>query len=137
MTRPKTVATSAVLAAVLGTVLGTASLPALAHHSFPATYMVDQSVTIEGTVVQFLFRNPHSFVHVMAPDPKSGQMVLWAVEWGAGATLQSAAIQHDTLKPGDKVIVTGNPARDAASHRIRMRAIERPADGWKWVGTFG
>ncbi len=114
-----------------------ASGPAQAHHSFPATYLVDQSITIQGTVVQFLFRNPHSFVHVMAPD-KSGKIVTWAVEWGAGASLTSSAnVNASTLAPGDKVVVTGNPARDASSHRIRMRAIERPSDGWKWAGTFG
>ena len=113
-----------------------ASMPAAAHHSFPATYFVDQEVTIKGTVVQFLFRNPHSFVHVLAPD-KDGNMVNWAVEWGAGGALSADAVKNDTLKPGDKVIVTGNPARDTGSHRLRMRSIERPADGWKWAGTFG
>lgn len=122
---------SAMLTGVLSTL---SSLPAMAHHSFPATYLVDQTVTIQGTVVQFLFRNPHSFVHVMAPD-KSGNMVVWAVEWGAGATLDG--VTRDTLKPGDTVVVTGNPARDATSHRLRMRAIERPSDGWKWSGSFG
>ena len=111
-----------------------AALPAQAHHSFPATYHVDKNETIQGTVVQFLFRNPHSFVHVMAPD-KSGKMVTWAVEWGAGGAL--SGVSGDTLKPGDKVNVTGNPARDASSHRLRMRSIERPSDGWKWSGTFG
>ncbi|HEY7447018.1 MAG TPA: DUF6152 family protein, partial [Vicinamibacterales bacterium] len=44
-----------------------------AHHSFAATYFEDKKVTIEGELVQFLYRNPHSFVHVMAPDEK-GQM---------------------------------------------------------------
>jgi hypothetical protein len=111
-----------------------AAMPAQAHHSFPATYHVDKDETIQGTVVQFLFRNPHSFVHVMAPD-KSGKMVTWAVEWGAGGAL--GGVSGDTLKPGDKVIVKGNPARDASSHRLRMRSIERPSDGWKWSGTFG
>jgi hypothetical protein len=123
-------------ALVLAGVLGSASAPSFAHHSFPATYQVDKMVTIQGTVVQFLFRNPHSFVHVMAED-KDGKMVTWAVEWGAGSTLGSSSITHDTLKPGDKVIVTGNPARDEASHRLRMRSISRPADGWNWNGTFG
>jgi hypothetical protein len=109
---------------------------AVAHHSFPATYLVDQQVTIQGTVVQFLFRNPHSFVHVLAPD-KDGKMITWAVEWGAGGTLAGDNVKSDTLKPGDKVIVIGNPARDTGSHRLRMRSIERPIDGWKWQGTFG
>ena len=120
-------------AALLGAV---ASVPASAHHSFPATYIVDQQVTIEGTVVQFLFRNPHSFVHVMAPD-KNGVMQRWAVEWGAGGALGDAGVKHDSLKPGDKVKNTGNPGRNPADHRIRMQSIERPADGWKWAGTFG
>ena len=115
---------------------GAASAPGQAHHSFPATYLVDQQVTISGTVVQFLFRNPHSFIHVMAPD-KSGTMQRWAVEWGAGGALGGDKISGETLKPGDKVIVTGNPGRDPADHRIRLRSIVRPSDGWKWSGTFG
>ena len=53
------------LAGLMGAV---APQPALAHHSFPATYLVDQIITIDGTVSQFLFRNPHSFVHVMTTD---------------------------------------------------------------------
>jgi DNA/RNA endonuclease YhcR with UshA esterase domain len=109
---------------------------AQAHHSFPATYVVDQQVTIQGTVVQFLFRNPHTFIHVMAPD-KAGVMQRWAVEWGAGQALSGENIGNDTLKPGDKVVITGNPGRDPSDHRIRLHAIERPSDGWKWSGTFG
>jgi hypothetical protein len=52
-----------VLVAAIGIIGGTASRIA-AHHSFSATYLEDQSITIEGDVVQYLFRNPHSFVHV-------------------------------------------------------------------------
>ena len=43
---------------------------AYAHHSFAATYFEDQKVTVHGKLVQFLYRNPHSFVHVEAPDEK-------------------------------------------------------------------
>jgi DNA/RNA endonuclease YhcR with UshA esterase domain len=118
---------------VLGTVI---AAPAQAHHSFPATYFVDQSVTIEGTVVQFLFRNPHSFVHVLAPD-KDGTMQRWAVEWGAGGALAQDNVSRDTLKPGDKVVIKGQPGRNPADHRIRMQAIEDKTANWKWAGTFG
>ena len=41
-----------------------------AHHSFAATYFEDKQQTIEGDLVQFLFRNPHSFVHVEGKDEK-------------------------------------------------------------------
>jgi len=39
-----------------------------AHHSFTATYFEDREITIEGKLLQFMFRNPHSFVHIEAPD---------------------------------------------------------------------
>jgi hypothetical protein len=112
-----------------------ASLPALAHHSFPATYLVDDRIKIEGQVVQFLFRNPHSFIHVMAKD-KDGNVQRWAIEWGGGGALAQEKVTRETLKPGDKVVVEGNPGRNPADHRIRLQSIVRPSDGWKWEGTF-
>lgn len=129
----KTVLMGVVLAGLCGPV---AMMPAQAHHSFPATYKVEEQVMIEGTVKAFLFRNPHSFLHVEAPD-KDGKMVTWAVEWAAGGALAGQGVGATTLKPGDKVIIKGNPARDASSHRLRMSYVERPSDGWKWAGTFG
>ena len=123
-------------AAILGAlVVAGLAAPALAHHSFPATYHIDQQTSIEGDVVQFMYRNPHSFVHVMAPD-KQGKMQRWAVEWGGGAALARERVTSTTVKPGDKVKITGNPGRVAADYRIRMQRIERPKDGWLWTGNF-
>jgi hypothetical protein len=107
---------------------------ASAHHSFAATYLETQEMTIEGELVQFLFRNPHSFVHVTAPDADN-VVQRWAVEWGAGGQLNSQGVNRDTLKPGDHVIITGSPGRNTADHRIRMKTILRPKDGWKWGGV--
>ena len=109
--------------------------PAYAHHSFAATYFEDKTQTIEGDLVQFLFRNPHSFVHVEAKDEK-GELQRWAIEWGAGLQLNRQGVTRETLHPGDHVIITGNPGRNAEDHRLRMRTISRPKDGWKWGGTF-
>lgn len=108
---------------------------AYAHHSFAATYFVDQEITVEGTLTQFMFRNPHSFVKMDVKDDK-GQIQTWAVEWGGGAQLTQAHVTRDTLKPGDHVIVTGNPGRDPAEHRIRLHKIVRPSDGWTWEGVI-
>jgi hypothetical protein len=107
---------------------------ASAHHSFAATYLVDKDQKIEGKLVEFMYRNPHSFVKVEAPDDK-GEMVTWAVEWGGGAQLSRDGVSRDTLKPGDHVVITGNPGRDPEDHRIRMHSITRPSDGWKWSGV--
>jgi hypothetical protein len=105
-----------------------------AHHSFAATYFVDQVVTVKGTVTEFLFRNPHSFLKVQAPDDK-GETQIWAVEWAGGAQLAQANVAKDTLKPGDQVVVSGNPGRNASEHRIRLKSITR-TDGFKWEGVI-
>jgi hypothetical protein len=110
--------------------------PAQAHHSFPATYDIDKSVKIQGKVVQFMFRNPHSVIHVLAPDD-SGKEVRWAVEWAAAGALQRDGVAtREILRPGDVVIISGAPGRNPADHKIRLNHIERPADGWKWGGSF-
>jgi len=122
-------------AAAAATLLLTAA-PAQAHHSFPATYQIDQTVKIKGKVVQFMFRNPHSVIHVLAPD-ENGQEVRWAVEWAAAGALQRDGVAtREILRPGDVVLIEGAPGRNPADHKIRLNHIERPSDGWKWGGSF-
>ena len=104
---------------------------AYAHHSFAATYLEDQSVTIEGELVQFLFRNPHSFVHVMVKE-KDGSQVRYAVEWGGAGQLGGQGVSRETLKPGDVVVISGSPGRNPADHRMRMVSLRRPKDGFGW-----
>jgi Family of unknown function (DUF6152) len=108
---------------------------AYAHHSFASTYLEDQRMTVEADVLQFLYRNPHSFLQLQTKDAK-GNAITWAVEWGAGAQLGSKGVQRDTLRPGDHVIVIGAPGRNPEDHRLRMIDIKRPSDGWSWKGTF-
>jgi hypothetical protein len=102
-----------------------------AHHSFAATYFEDKQETIEGDLVQFMFRNPHSFVHVEGKD-KNGQTIRWAVEWGGGGQLGRQGVTRETLKSGDHVIIVGNPGRNPEDHRLRMIRLKRTSDGWTW-----
>jgi hypothetical protein len=102
-----------------------------AHHSFAATYFEDRTERIEGKIVQFLYRNPHSFVHIEAKDQK-GQMVRWAIEWGGGGQLGRQGVTRETLKPGDNVIIVGNPGRNPEDHRLRMLRLQRTTDGYTW-----
>jgi hypothetical protein len=106
--------------------------PAYAHHSFAATYYEDKVIMIEGELVQFDYRNPQSFVFVMAPDPQ-GTLQRWAIEWGAVAQLNGQGVQRFTLKPGDHVVVTGAPARSGEEHKLLMRKLVRPSDGFTWA----
>ena len=121
----------AVLLFAAAAVVVGAGAKAYAHHSFAATYLEDQTVTIEGELVQFLFRNPHSFVHVMVKE-KDGSMVRYAVEWGGAGQLGGQGVTRETLKPGDHVVISGSPGRNPADHRIRMVSLRRPKDGFGW-----
>ena len=109
-----------------------AAPPVFAHHSFAGSYFEDQNARIEGTLVEFDYRSPHSFVMVDAADPKTGEAVRWAVEWRSGARLGREGVTKDTLKPGDHVIVLGHPGRNPGEHRLHMWGIARPSDGWKY-----
>lgn len=116
---------------VLMSTVGTA----FAHHSFAATYDQDRKIKIEGTVKEFLWRNPHSFIKVEAPDDK-GTMQMWTTEWASPTQLSESRLTKNSLKPGDKVVVMGAPGRDAEAHRIRVTSVTRPLDGWKWEGVI-
>jgi len=108
-----------------------ASAVVQAHHSFTATYFEDRTVQIEGKLLQFMFRNPHSFVHVEAPD-ENGQPQRWAVEWGGAAQLSNQGLSNQTLHVGDIVTIVGNPGRDPSDHRVRMQYLQRKSDGFDW-----
>jgi DNA/RNA endonuclease YhcR with UshA esterase domain len=128
--------TKALLIAAALAIGGASAAPAWAHHSFPATYHVDQMVTITGEVVQFMFRNPHTFIQVMAKGA-DGKLQTYAVEWAGSANLaRDRAVNSTTLKPGDKVTIQGNPGRVEEEHRIRLQKIMRVKDGWSWGGNF-
>jgi hypothetical protein len=105
----------------------------MAHHSFSATYDTGKTTSIEGKVVQFLLRNPHSFLHVSVI--KDGQEQVWNVEWAAAGQLGGTLA--NSIKPGDPVIVTGNPSRDPAELRLRMVNVKRTSDGANWGFTAG
>jgi hypothetical protein len=106
-----------------------------AHHSYAATYDVTRQVKLEGKLVQFVYRNPHSFVHVMAPDDK-GVEQRWAVEWSGTTQLGSAGVNKETLKVGDHVVIVARPSRVPGEYRALMLTLKRPSDGFAW-GSAG
>ena len=105
--------------------------PTFAHHFLVASYYLDRTVTLDGRVVSFLFRNPHSFVQVECTD-RGRRIETWLAEWSAGSQLGRSGVAKDSLKPGDGVIVTGNPPRNPAEHKVRVVSIVRSSDGWRW-----
>jgi hypothetical protein len=115
----------------LAAILLLLSAPVFAHHSISAHYFMDQNVHLEGDVVEFSCINPHSLVRLEAKDPKTGQPAKWEIEWASIRRLEARGVAKDAIKPGDHIIVEGYPSRDNLDHRLFMRGITRPSDGWK------
>lgn len=119
------------LSLVLLAAASTTAVPALPHHSFAAVYDADIEVTIEGKVVQFQYRNPHSVLHVLAKDT-NGVEKRYAIEWQGATQLGAAGISAQTVHSGDLVVVTGHPGRVAAENRLLMLEIKRTTDDFSW-----
>ena len=111
-------------------------ITASAHHSFNAVYDVSNEVTIEGKLVQFLYRNPHSWVHVEVTTP-TGEVQRWAVEWGGTGQLAGQGVTRTTLKIGDVVVISGDPSRTAGDYKLKMNTLRRTSDGFGWGGKPG
>jgi hypothetical protein len=85
---------------------GTAS----AHHSF-AMFDAQKVVTVDGTVKEFQWANPHSWIELAVNDP-SGKSVEWSIEGGSPSVLVREGWRKTSMKPGDKVQVTIHPMKD-------------------------
>ena len=100
-----------VLAALLSAgIAGIATVDLSAHHSAIA-YDRDADVELTGTVREFQYTNPHSWLYVQVVD-KAGQTVDWGFEAEGPSTLLRAGIKVSLLKPGEKVTVKGHPLKD-------------------------
>jgi hypothetical protein len=107
------------------------TVPVSGHHSFAAYYFEDQSIEIEGAIVEVQFKAPHTWVHVRAQD-NGGKERVYAAEWANPSRLERDGMTKDTLRVADVVRVWGSPSRDPNDGRIHLKRILRPSDGWEW-----
>ena len=84
--------------------------PAFAHHSF-AMFDGQKTVTMQGTVKELEWTNPHAWLRVMVND-ESGKPVIWALELSSPARLKTMGMSADSVKAGDAVSVTFHPMKD-------------------------
>ena len=109
-------------------VIASCGTVAYAHHSIAGMYDESRRVTVDGVVAQFQFVNPHPFVMVDARDANGG-VQSWKLEMDNRHELVDVGVTGDTLKAGDRLIVTGSPAR-GQQRTLYVRRLERPADGF-------
>ena len=98
------------IAAAALTVLAAGAGPALAHHSF-AMFDRSKQIDISGTVKDFQYTNPHSWVIVAVPGA-NGQSTEWGFESEGPSTLLRNGVKHSSILPGEKVTAHAFPMRD-------------------------
>ncbi len=95
---------------LVGLAAALAAAPAFAHHSF-AMFDNQKTITLEGTVTEFAWENPHSWVRVMGRDrdQPTTAPVVWNLEAGGVFILKRQGWTRNSIKPGDKAVVTVHP----------------------------
>jgi hypothetical protein len=88
------------------------AVPAIAHHSF-AMFDNQKDVTLEGTIKEFQWTNPHTWTQVMVKDA-SGKEVEWSIEGGSPNSLSRSGWKRTSIKPGDKAILVIHPLKDGS-----------------------
>jgi Family of unknown function (DUF6152) len=101
------------------------------HHSFAAFYFEDQSIQIEGDIVEVQYKAPHVWVHVRTQEA-AGKERVYQAEWANPSRLERDGMTKDTLRVSDVVRIWGSPSRDPNDGRIHLKRILRPSDGWEW-----
>jgi hypothetical protein len=86
------------------------AMPALAHHSF-AMFDAEKKMTLDGTVKEFQWTNPHSWILLTVSDAQ-GKAEQWAIEMGGPSGLARQGWVPKTLTPGMKVQAVIHPLRD-------------------------
>ncbi len=84
----------------------------VAHHA--GTMFSDEVKEIAGTVKEFQFTNPHSWIQVMVETKPGAPPQEWSVEWGSPNQLGRNGIRPSTFKPGTKVTMRIRPMRDGS-----------------------
>ena len=105
---------------LLGAALLTAmTAPAQAHHS-AAMFDMTKNVTLNGTIKDFLWRNPHAGIELVAMDTSSGKMEEWAIECSTPNILIRRGWALHSLNPGDKVVLVMHPMKDGGKAGLVM-----------------
>jgi uncharacterized protein DUF6152 len=100
---------NAAVLAHLGAVLVALALPAQAHHGVAPHYDDSKQVTIDGTVSEFQFINPHSFVYLRVVA--DGKEAIWHCEMASRSVLARNGLTQETFAEGKHVVITGSQAR--------------------------
>ena len=96
--------------------------PAFSYHSF-AMFDGEKTITLQGTVKEFEWINPHSWLRIIVNDEKTGKPAVWALELSSPARLVTMGMRADSVRPGDAVSVTFHPMKDGTRGGQFIQAV--------------
>ena len=100
---------------IVAALLFVAAGPLLAHHSF-TMFDMTKKITLVGTVTDFEWTNPHSYIEIDVPDEaNSGAIKHWSIEMGSPSILQQSGWKFSSLKKGDKTTLVISPLKNGKS----------------------
>ena len=99
------------------------AMPVSAHHG-TAAFNTKNTVTVKGTITEFLYTNPHVQVYFDVKNDK-GEMEKWQAELTAPNKLTRAGWNKRTLKPGDSVTISGYQV-ESGDHTMWIRKLIGP-----------
>jgi hypothetical protein len=102
----------------------TVTAPVAAHHGTGVAYLPDKFITLQGTVTDWIWSNPHCGILFDVTDDQ-GNVVHWGAELGNPHLLSSAGFSKDIFKPGDKITITGHPSKTGAP-RLEFHHVALP-----------
>src|SRR3954465_12874501 len=114
--------------------------PVLAHHSF-AMYQRDKTMTLSGTVKEYVWVSPHVMIQVLADTAKTGP-VTWQIEGSSPTVLARGGWTSTILRPGDKISLGIHPRKDGGAGGLlaeggQMLVNGRPPQGVLWAQPAG
>jgi len=95
---------------------------ALAHHGSRVSYDMTRTVTLQGTVTDFMWANPHVYFLFDVTDDK-GNVTHWAAETDPPLMMHKYDWTKDYLKSGDKVTVTVWPSKAGAPRGFLAKLV--------------
>lgn len=93
-----------------------------AHHGTGASYDMEKTITLTGTVTEFVWSNPHTQIYFDVKDEK-GNVVQWGAESNSPAQSREHGFTKDTIKPGDHVTITLCPSKAGTPRGVLTKLV--------------
>lgn len=97
-------------------------VPALAHHGSSISYDLKKTVTLKGTVSEFVWSNPHCQIYFDVKDDH-GNVVRWGAETNGPSALARDGWTKNTLKPGDQATIVVFPAKIGRPYGLLSKVV--------------